>query len=72
MASAIEQKMMPRSASVCLKVVFTETESITASTATPANAICSSRGMPSRSKVRLSSGSTSSIEFSFFCCLGAA
>ena len=64
--------MMPFSANTSLKVVLTDTESITASTATPASAICSSRGMPSLSKVRLSSGSTSSIESSFFCCLGAA
>jgi len=62
MASEIEQKIMPFSASVWRNVVFTETESITASTATPARAICSSSGMPRRSNVRLSSGSTSSIE----------
>ena len=62
MASEIEQKIIPFSARVWRKVVFTETESITASTATPARAICSSSGMPRRSNVRLSSGSTSSIE----------
>lgn len=64
--------MIPFSASVSLKVVFTETESITASTATPASAICSSSGMPSLSNVRLSSGSTSSIEPSFLRAFGAA
>ena len=59
---------MPFSISVSLKVVFTDTESITASTAIPLNAICSSKGIPSLLNVFISSGSTSSILFgpSFF------
>ena len=61
-ASEKEQKMIPSSASFSLKVVATETESKTASTATPASRVCSSSGMPSFSKARFSSGSTSSIE----------
>ena len=63
---------MPFSANVSRKVVLTDTESMTASTATPASAICSSSGMPSLSNVRLSSGSTWSIDESFFALLGAA
>ena len=43
-----------------LKVVATETESITISTATPDNFFCSSMEIPSLSKVFNSSGSTSS------------
>ena len=71
-ASLNEQKMIPFSANFSLKVVFTETESITASTAIPLNILRSSRGIPSFSKVRSSSGSTSSrlLGPSFF--LGAA
>src|SRR5262245_21666412 len=46
-ASLNEQKMMPSSASLALKVVATETLSNTASTATPAKAALSSNGMPS-------------------------
>ncbi len=60
MASLIEQKTIPFSASVSLKVVLTDTESITASTAIPLSASCSSSGMPSLSKVFFSSGSMSS------------
>jgi hypothetical protein len=52
-------------------VVATETESNTASTATPDRRFCSSSEMPSFSKVARSSGSTSSSEFSFFFCFGA-
>ena len=66
-----EQKMMPFSASFPLKVVATDTESNTASTATLASRACSASGIPSFSKARLSSGSTSSIEPSFFFGLGA-
>ena len=66
-----EQKITPRSASVSLKVVFTETLSITASTATPDRAICSLKGIPSLSKVAFNSGSTSSQLFVSFC-FGAA
>src|SRR5437773_11323822 len=46
-ASENEQKRMPNSASLCLKVVATETLSKTASTATPLSRFCSSREMPS-------------------------
>ena len=52
--------MIPSSLSLTLKVVATETLSKTASTATPDSAICSTSGMPSFSKVRRISGSTSS------------
>ena len=64
--------MIPFSARVSRKVVFTDTESMTASTAIPESIFCSSRGIPSFSKVRRSSGSTSSRLFgpSFF--FGAA
>jgi hypothetical protein len=41
------------------------------STATPASAFCSCTGTPSFSKVRMSSGSTSSIEASFGFAFGA-
>ena len=60
-ASLNEQKMMPSSASLLRNVVATETESNTASTATPASSFCSSSGMPSFSNVVRSSGSTSSM-----------
>ena len=46
-ASLKEQKMMPSSPSLPLKVVATETLSKTASTATPASTARSLRGMPS-------------------------
>jgi hypothetical protein len=46
-ASPKEQKMMPSSSSLPLKVVATETLSKTASTATPARISCSRSGMPS-------------------------
>ena len=61
--------MIPFSARVSRKVVLTETESMTASTAMlPASAARSSRGIPSLSKVFNNSGSTSSKLFgaSFF------
>ena len=70
-ASENEQKMMPSSASLSLKVVPTETLSNTASTATPAMSFCSSSGMPSLSNVALISGSRSSRLSSFGFCLGA-
>ena len=56
--------MMPSSASFSLNVVATDTLSKTASTATPDSSFCSSSGMPSFSKVRRISGSTSSRLFS--------
>ena len=46
-ASENEQKMIPTSASLALKVVATETLSNTASTATPARIARSCSGMPS-------------------------
>jgi hypothetical protein len=45
-ASEIEQKIIPISSNFFLNVVATETESNTASTATPANLFCSLRGIP--------------------------
>jgi len=60
MASLIEQKMMPFSANVFLNVVATDTESTTTSIATPLSRFCSSRLIPSFSKVFKSSGSSSS------------
>ena len=59
-ASEIEQKIIPFLERVSLNVVATETESITMSTATPANFFCSFIEIPSLSKVFKSSGSTSS------------
>jgi hypothetical protein len=64
--------MMPTSASFCLYVVATDTESKITSTATPASAARSFIGTPSFSKVRISSGSTSSMLLSFLRGLGAA
>ncbi|MNU06477.1 hypothetical protein D3C72_2516860 [compost metagenome] len=63
--------MTPASLSFSLKVVVTETLSKTTSTATFASCFCSDRGIPSFSKVRTSSGSTSSMLLSFFFRLGA-
>ncbi len=63
--------MMPTSASLALYVVVTETLSKITSTATPANAFCSCIGTPSFSNVRISSGSTSSMDASFFFGFGA-
>jgi hypothetical protein len=78
-ASEIEPKITPALASSSLKVVTTETESKTASTATrdgvdpssrttPASISCSRSGMPSFSYVLRISGSISSSDFgpSFF------
>src|SRR4051812_5451457 len=46
-ASENEQKITPASASLALNVVTTDTESMTASTATPDSRSCSAREMPS-------------------------
>ena len=70
-ASENEQKMIPSSLSLSLKVVPIETESITASTATPLNLFCSCNDIPNFSNVLISSGSTSSIDLSIFFFLGA-
>ena len=51
---------MPSLVSCSWLVVPTDTESNTASTATPMTRFCSISGTPSRSKVRRISGSTSS------------
>jgi hypothetical protein len=64
--------MMPTFASSARKVVATETESKTASTATPERRFCSSSEMPSFSNVARNSGSTSLSELSFFFSFGAA
>src|SRR6185503_11526475 len=67
-ASLNEQKITPCFFSFSLYVVATETESKTASTATPANCFCSCNGIPSFSNVRSNSGSTSSrLAFVDFC-----
>ena len=70
-ASDIGQNIIPCFVNSSLNVVATETESNTASTATPANAFCSLRGIPSFSYVFNNSGSTSSILFSFSVFFGA-
>src|SRR6185436_10045836 len=70
-ASVNEQKITPCFLSFSLYVVATETESNTASTATPASCFCSVKGMPSFSKVRNNSGSTSSRLALTAFCLGA-
>ena len=59
-ASEIEQNIIPFLERVSLKVVATETESTTMSTATPANFFCSFTEIPSFSNVFNNSGSTSS------------
>ena len=59
-ASEIEQNIIPFLDKVSLNVVATETESITISTATPANFFCSFIDIPSLSNVFNNSGSTSS------------
>ena len=46
MASEIGQKIIPFSVNLSLKVVATDTESKTASTATPLNFSCSFKGIP--------------------------
>ena len=61
-ASDMEQNITPAFFSSPLNVVAMDTESNTASTATLASRFCSLSGMPSLSKVRSSSGSTSSRE----------
>ena len=63
--------MMPTSASFSLYVVATDTLSKITSTATPASFARSFIGTPSFSNVRSSSGSTSSMLFSFFFGFGA-
>jgi hypothetical protein len=70
-ASLILQKITPALDSSPLKVVAMDTESKTASTATLVSLFCSFSGMPSLSKVRSSSGSTSSKESFFSMSLGA-
>ena len=65
-----EQKITPDFASFSLYVVATETLSKTASTATFESFFCSSKDIPSFSKVFKISGSTSSNESSFFFCFG--
>src|SRR6476660_5934815 len=70
-ASVNEQKITPCFLSFSLYVVATDTESKTASTATPANCFCSCNGMPSFSNVRNNSGSTSSRLCFVGFCLGA-
>ena len=65
MASEIEQKITPLFPSFSLNVVAIETLSKTASIATLDNFFCSSKEIPSFSKVFRISGSTSSNEFSF-------
>jgi putative salt-induced outer membrane protein YdiY len=55
--------MMPRDASLSLKVVATDTLSMTASTATPARISRSFSGTPSFSYMAMSSGSTSARLF---------
>ena len=62
---------MPFSANVFLKVVATETESMTISTATFAKRFCSANEIPNFSKVANISGSTSSMEFNFGFFFGA-
>jgi putative hemolysin len=59
-ASPNEQKMMPSLPNSALYVVPTETESNTASTATPASIFCSRSGIPSLSYVSRILGSSSS------------
>ncbi len=70
-ASLNEQKMIPNSPNVSLKVVATDTLSMTASTATPVNRFCSVIEIPNFSKVLINSGSTSSSPLMLFFCLGA-
>jgi Fe-S cluster assembly protein SufB len=61
-ASDMEQKIIPRSLSCFLYVVATDTESKTASTATPESISCSLSGMPNFSYVLRISGSISSSD----------
>ncbi len=55
--------MTPTAASFSLNVVATETESTTASTATPLSRSCSASEIPSLSNIARTSGSTSSRLF---------
>ncbi len=64
--------MTPASASLAWKVVATDTESTTASIATPERRSCSAKEMPSFSNMARSSGSTSSMLESAAFFLGAA
>ena len=61
----IEQKIIPFSVSLSLKVVATETESKTASTAIPFKRCCSCNGIPSFLYVSNNLGSRSSRLFGF-------
>ncbi len=73
MASEIGQNITPAFASSPRKVVATETESKTASTATtPASTFCSSNGIPNFAYVFNSSGSTSSSDAGPSTAFGAA
>ena len=62
-ASDIEQKIIPFFVSSSLYVVATDTESKTASTATPLSFFCSFKGIPSFLYVSSNLGSTSSKLF---------
>ena len=62
-ASDIGQKIIPFSVSLSLNVVATETESNTASTATPLSLSCSFYGIPNFAYVSSNLGSTSFILF---------
>ena len=71
-ASEIGQKIIPFSVNLSLNVVATETESKTASTATPESFYCSFNGIPSFLNVSINFGSTSSKLFGLsFALLGA-
>ena len=75
MASPMEQKMTPFSRSFSLNVVFTDTESMMASTAVlPLSANRSSSGMPNLSNVFSNSGSISPgfLVDDFFVAVGSA
>src|ERR687894_548901 len=61
-ASPNEQKMIPCFASSSLYVVATDTESNTASTATPSSRFCSLSEIPSLLYVSRTAGSTSSSD----------
>src|SRR5919107_493315 len=68
-ASPNEQKMMPSLPSSALYVVPTDTESNTASTATPSSRFCSLSEMPSFLYVSRIAGSTSSSDAFLADCL---
>jgi D-3-phosphoglycerate dehydrogenase len=67
----IGQTLASYALGIGMKVVAIDTESITASTATPVNRFCSSKEIPSFSKVALNSGSISSRLSIFFFWIGA-